>query len=87
MNTYGFDINIKEVLNGYIVTIGCETVVVEGEKSFEDAVNRLTKLLSEFLHDRDAMTTSYLKRFGNDGKRASKGMTGTSTTSTTIYPR
>ena len=38
MPKYGHDIRIREVLNGFIVKVGCEYVVIEGLDAYDRAI-------------------------------------------------
>ena len=58
------DIKIEEVFNGYIVTIGCQRMVIEGRSGMEDARQQLLGELSLYLQDRDGIEKSRRRRFG-----------------------
>ncbi len=94
MKTFGYPIEIVEVLNGFVVTIGCKSIVVEGEKSFEEAIKKLSRKLGGYLRDRDAIEKEWQKRFPTKD-RSSYQRGGdptpenrtTTTTTTSLLPR
>ena len=47
------EVHITPVLNGFIVKVGCKTLVFE-------SVERLTKELARYLKDREATAKEYL---------------------------
>ncbi len=49
-------------MNGFVVTIGCEQVVVSG-KNMIDAIGNLTKQLEEYLIDRSSTESAWCKVF------------------------
>ena len=94
MKTFGYPIEIVEVLNGFVITIGCKSIVVEGEKSFGEAIKKLTKKLGDYLRDRNATEAEWLKRFPTKdrssyqrgGDPTPENIT-TTTTTTSLLPR
>lgn len=63
MYTFSYPIEIVEVLNGFIITVGDKTVVVEGVRSFDDAIAKLVRVLNGYLHDRGSAEQEWDKRF------------------------
>ncbi len=53
MASYGHDITIREVMNGFVVKVGCEHIVIEGN-SMRDAVDSLCSKLQDYLYNRSA---------------------------------
>jgi len=51
MASYGHDITIREVMNGFVVRVGCEHIVIEGN-SLKDAVDSLCSRLQDYLYNR-----------------------------------
>jgi len=59
-----YDIKIEEVFNGFIVTIGCRRVVIEGRGSMASARVELMGKLTAYLADREGTEKSWRKQFG-----------------------
>lgn len=53
----GLEVRVREVLNGYIVEVGCKTVVFTSKAE-------LLKELSRFLDDKNAVAKEYLEKEG-----------------------
>ena len=63
MPKYGHDIRIREVLNGFIVKVGCEYVVIEGGDNIGDAANQLCDLLRQYLMDREGVHKAWYEMY------------------------
>ena len=85
MNTIGLPIEIEEVLNGYIVTIGCMTVIIEGQKSIEEAQDRLFKELKGYFANRTKVEAEWMKRFEGAKRGPFSGRMRSTSTTTVPY--
>lgn len=64
----GHDITIRRVLNGFVVRIGCEHIVIQGGTlGIEAAVNKLTKELERYLLQPGEVEKEYYGRFDPNG--------------------
>ena len=54
------DIHIKKAMNGFIVTVGCQTLVFEGRE-------RLIRELDLYLEHPDKVEQQYIKDYGMKG--------------------
>ena len=67
-----YDIKIEEVFNGYIVTIGCQRIVMEGRSSMEHARQRLMTELEAYLVDPHGTEKAWRERFGRKKEETSE---------------
>ncbi len=61
---YGHDITIREVMNGFVVKVGCEHIVIEADSNgMESAVDGLCDTLKRYLKNRNKEEKGWYQTF------------------------
>lgn len=68
MASYGYDITIREVMNGFVVRVGCEHLVVGG-KDQKEAVDFLCVRLQDYLYDRSGVQKRWYETYRPNKKQ------------------